>query len=348
MKKIITPKIFWLFYHIGLLLFSIVSAMLMKYKQYGNALVPETVLTAAIIFTMSALLTYLASFIVNKGKKLSHQELNKKIVPAFLLFLLAVFIIANLVVSLGVFIWYVIQDMDINTFLPNLFKHELYYANRNLSFWLLLISITFFYILWKKSSQKEQILHEENLKYKYQNLKSQVNPHFLFNSLNTLSELVYIDPKKADNYIQKLSGIYRYILENEETDLIPLNEELDFVRQYFDLQKERDNDKIFLKIDVSEASKYKIIPVSLQTLVENALKHNSMSREKPLIIKLFILGDYMVVSNNIQRKNILENSTHLGLSNLKERAKLIMSKELTINEETDQFVIKLPIIRLAK
>jgi len=341
-------KLFWLVYHIGILVLSIISAMIMKYNQTGKAFVPETILVVATIFTISALGGYFGVYIFNRLAKLSHKELNKKIVPAFLLFLVAILIIANIVVSIGVYIWYIVKGIDLNTFLSNLYRLELYPANKSLSVWLVLISLVFFYSLWKKSSRKEQMLREENLKYKYRNLKSQVNPHFLFNSLNTLSELVYDDAKKADIYIQKLSGIYRYILENEETDLISLKEELEFIQQYFNLQKARDNDKIFLEIDVHREEEFKIIPVSLQLLVENALKHNSMSRDKPLVVKIFNSDDYIIVSNTIQRKNIIENSTQLGLSNLKERVSLIMGRELIVNEDTNQFVVKLPIIRLPK
>jgi LytS/YehU family sensor histidine kinase len=193
------------------------------------------------------------------------------------------------------------------------------------------------------STKKEQALHEENLKFRYQTLKSQVNPHFLFNSFNTLSELIYSDAKKADNYLQKLSGIYRHILENEEKDLIPLEDDLNFVQQYFSLQKERDDDKIFLSLDIKDTKGCKIMPVSLQLLVENALKHNSFSYEKPLQIKITKENDYIIVSNNIQRKNILGNSTRKGLQNLSDRVKLILNKELIVSENDDMFIVKLPL-----
>ena len=334
---------FWLLYHVGILLFSIFCAMIMKYNQTGKAFVPETILVAATIFTLSALCCYFAIYLVNRAARLSHSELRKKIVPFFIIFLVSVFVISNLVVSLGVFIWYIVNGMDLNGFLSNLFKNELRFADRNMFFWFMVFSIGFFYILWRKSAQKEQSLREENLKNRYQTLKSQVNPHFLFNSLNTLSELVYVDAKKADNYIQKLSSIYRYILENEETDLISLKKELEFVNQYFNLQKERDNGTISLEIDVPETAEYKIIPVSLQLLVENAIKHNSMSMEKPLEIKIFKNDNYIVVSNTIQRKNILESSVKTGLSNLKERVSLIMGRELIVRNGPNQFVVEIPI-----
>jgi signal transduction histidine kinase len=336
---------FWLFYHAGMLLFAIITAMAMKYFQTGKAFVPETILAASTLFIMYVTIGYIAIYFINKGNKLTHPELNRKIVPGFLIFTVLTFLIANLVISLGIFIWFLAKGFDLNGFFHHLFNQELNYANKRLFVWLLFFAIAFFYILWRKSSQKEQSLREENLKYRYQTLKSQVNPHFLFNSLNTLSELLYTDVKKAESFLQKLSGIYRYVLENEEKDLIPLPEELGFVRQYFNLQKERDNDKIFLETDIQDAEEYKVIPVSLQQLVENALKHNSRSKEKPLIISLAVEQDHLVVSNPVQRKAVLENSTQTGLTNLKQRVSLITGKGLVVQEINDRFIIRLPLIR---
>jgi two-component system LytT family sensor kinase len=339
---------FWLFYHISILLFSVIAAMITKYNQTGNVLVPETILVAGVIFTMGVLGGYLATYLVNKASKLPHTELNKKILPAFIFFLAAIFFIANLTVSLGVFIWYAVNGIEMQGFISNLFKYDLIYANKSLFLWLMFFSIAFFFTLWAKSTKKEQSLREESLKYKYRTLKSQVNPHFLFNSLNTLSELIYSDVKRADNYIQKLSGIYRYILDNEENDLVPLEKELNFIKEYFELQKERDDDKISLEIDIKETDGYMIIPVSLQLLIENALKHNSISIEKPLRIKITNNENYIIISNIIQRKNIMNNSTHKGLLNLSERVKLVLNKELIVKEEKGAYIVQLPIIRKAE
>jgi len=340
MKKKI---LFWSLYHLGMLIFSLIAAMVMKYNQTGNAFVPETILTFAIIFTNCVLTGYLAIYFLNWGSRLSYSALNKKIIPAFILFLVAALIIANLVVSAGAFVWYSVKGWELQGFVSNLIKNDLSYANRSLFSWFLVFSIVFFYILWKNASQKESRLREENLKYKYKTLKSQVNPHFLFNSLNTLSELVYEDAKQADSYIQKLSSIYRYVLENEDIELVPLKNEIDFVRHYFDLQKERDKDKIALTVDIDNMEDCKIVPVSLQLLVENAIKHNSISLDKPLKINIKRQNDYLIVSNNIQRKSIIEPTTKTGLQNLKERVNLIMRKELIAEEKDNEFVVKLPI-----
>jgi len=317
----------------------------MKYNQTGKAFVPEAILVVATIFTISVLGGHLAIYFKNKADRLSHSELHKKIIPGFIIFLVCIFLISNIIVTLGVFVWYIINDIELNTFLPNLFKYELSYANKNLFIWLMIISILFFYVLWRISSKKEQNLREENLKFKYQTLKSQINPHFLFNNLNTLSELVYEDAKKADGYIQKLSEIYRYLIENEETKLIELEKEINFVKKYFSLQKERYNDKILLNISIPDLEDYKIIPISLQSLIENAIKHNSYSQDMPLIINITRDNDDIVISNNIQRKNIIKNSTKTGLQNLKERVRLILDKELIFKEENNSFVVKMPVIK---
>lgn len=330
------------------IIFSIIFSLLFKWGQTGNPFKAETIMYGTIIL-LNILIT--GSIAYGAFKKFSTKtsiQLQKSIIPAFFIFVLLALIVSLTIVSIGVYSFYLIKGYDTTNFFDHLFKVELTGALKQFSVWILIGCIFFFYIIWRKAIEREQILREENLKYKYRNLKSQVNPHFLFNSLNTLSELVYDDAKKADNYIQKLSGIYRYVLENEETDLISLKEEIKFIQQYFNLQKVRDNDKIFLEIDVQSEEEFKIIPVSLQLLVENALKHNSMSLDKPLMVKIFNNDDYIIVTNTIQRKNILENSTRMGLSNLKERVSLIMGRELIVNEDTNQFVVKLPIIRLPK
>ena len=326
------------------MIFSIIFSLLFKWGQTGHPFKVETILYGTIVFLDILILGSIAYRSFQKYSQKSTIEVKRNIFPSFILFVIIALVISLTLVSIGVYSFYLLRGLDTTHFLRQLFQVELTGAIRQFSIWILIGSAFFFYIIWRKAIEREQQLREENLKYKYRNLKSQVNPHFLFNSLNTLSEIVYEDAKQADRYIQKLSGIYRYILENEENDLIPLNEELEFVKQYFDLQKERDNDKILLDIDCQEAERFKVIPVSIQILVENALKHNLMSEQHPLKIQIYCSGGYIVVSNVIQRKSILESSPQTGLSNLKERVKLMLRKELIILEEEGYFIVKLPVI----
>ena len=335
---------FWLLYHAGMLLFSMVATIVTQYLNSQEIVNPQSLVPFVVTLLTSVFVGYLAIYLVKRAEKLSHAQVMKSIVPGFLLFLLLSFIIANLAVTIGLLGWYLASGINLNGFMEQLFKHELVYANGRLAVWFMFFSIAFFYILWRKSAQKEQQLREEMLKFQYQTLKSQVNPHFLFNSLNTLSELVYEKPELADNYIQELSRIYRYILENEENRLIPLQEEIAFVQQYFKLRQARDQEKIKLKIELPTMNKMQIVPVSLQLLVENALKHNSYSVKSPLEINIGQQNGHIIVSNNIQRKSTLEPSTGKGLKNLRQRVKLIMDQEIIIEETDEQYTVHIPVI----
>lgn len=329
---------------VGALIFSILFSLIFKWAQTGNPFIPETILFGVIVFLNIVILGFVGYITLNKFSGKSTSETRKHIVPSFLLFVILALAISLSLVSIGVYSFYLIRGLDTSNFVSHLFKVELMSAIKQFSAWILISSAFFFYFIWRKAIEREQHLRVENLKYKYQNLKSQVNPHFLFNSLNTLSEIVYEDAKRADNYIQKLSKMYRYILDNEETDLISLNKELEFVQHYIELQKVRDNDKILFDIDIQDTTKLNIIPVSLQILVENALKHNSKSVNSPLRIQIKRMDNYLIVANNVQKKNKFENTSKKGLKILQERVKLIHKKELIIKEENNKFVVKLPFI----
>ncbi len=327
------------------IIFSIVFSLLFKWGQTGKPFKAETLMYGIIFFLNILIMGSVAFKLFQKYSNKPATQIKKNLLPSFLLFVLLALVVSLSLVSIGLYVFYLLKGLDTTNFLKQLLQVELSGAIKQFSIWILIGSAFFFYIIWRKAIEREQKLREENLKYKYQNLKSQVNPHFLFNSLNTLSEIVYEDAKRADKYIQILSVIYRYILEYEEIDLVTLDKEIEFVCQYFDVQKVRDNDKISLEIDLQEADKFKVVPVSLQILVENALKHNSRSEELPLKIRIERNNDKIVVSNNIQRKNILESKSKTGLLNLKERVKLILDKDLILEEDNNQFIVKLPIIK---
>ncbi len=333
---------FWIFYHLGLFAFSVIAALVIKAMQNGEVAFPETWITIATIFLISVLLGYLASFMVKKGSQLSHAALTKRMIPYFLFFLVLSFVIANLVVSLGVLLYYLTNDLEMQHFLPNLFRYELRYASKSIIMWLMLFSIVFFYVLWRRSASKEQSLREEKLKYQYQKLKAQINPHFLFNSFGTLSELVYENPQQADIYIQELSSIYRYIIDNEENRLVTLNEEINFAQRFFHLQQQRLDDKVKLNLNVVEPDGYMVVPVSVQGLIENAMKHNTATARDPLVIDVVRENDCLMVKNNLQKKNTMEPTTRKGLQNLNEQVKLILGKELQVIENHDTFTVKLP------
>lgn len=204
-------------------------------------------------------------------------------------------------------------------------------------------TLLFFYIQWSDALKREQKLEHEKLIFQYETLKKQVNPHFLFNSLNTLSSLVRSNPGLSEEFIQKFSGIYRYIMENEERNLVALMDELQFVNDYFSLQKIRDENKINLRIEINEAIGTEVLPVSLQLLVENAFKHNLATRKSPLEVIIHMEGiDKLVVRNNLQPKTNISGSSNTGLKNLNERCRLILNREIEVMQTELEFVVKIP------
>jgi LytS/YehU family sensor histidine kinase len=206
-------------------------------------------------------------------------------------------------------------------------------------------AVIFIVLLWQTSLRREQKFREENLIFQNETLKSQVNPHFLFNSLNTVSSLIQTHPDKAEQFINNLSSVYRYILENGQKDKVAIQSELDLVNRYFDLHRVRDEEKIMLSIDYSDADSYQILPVSLQILLENAIKHNIATRENPLEISICFEGQYIVVKNNLQRKATQLKSTGIGLKNLAERVRFISGKDLIIEETDKSFTVKIPLLK---
>jgi two-component system, LytTR family, sensor kinase len=205
--------------------------------------------------------------------------------------------------------------------------------------------VIFIVLLWQSSLQREQKLREENLIFQNETLKNQVNPHFLFNSLNTLSSLVVSEPETAEIFINRLSAIYRYILENSGKDKVPLEVELTFINDYFFLHKIRDKEKIHVQININRNESFEILPVSLQILVENAIKHNKATRDAPLNILIYIENNYIIVRNNLQRMAVQLTSTQIGLKNLAQRVKLITGKALIIEESNSEFIVKIPLIK---
>ena len=192
---------------------------------------------------------------------------------------------------------------------------------------------------------RAQLLEKEKTLVMYESLKQQLNPHFLFNSLTSLSGLIETDQKMAGNFLEQMSKIYRYILKNRDSEVVTLREEINFVQVYINLQKTRFKDGLQVFIDINpEDAHRKIAPVTLQNLIENAIKHNIIDVESPLRIDIFTENDYLVVRNNLQKKNVVETSNKQGLINLESLYQYLSSKPLIIEEDEKLFTIKVPLI----
>ena len=215
---------------------------------------------------------------------------------------------------------------------------------KNLEFIVILPFFIFIFERWKKSSLNEEKMKSEALKYQYETLKNQVNPHFLFNNLNSLSSLMHKDLKQADEFIKIFSEIYRYVLAQRNIDFVPLKSEIEFIKSYFYLQNLRDSEKVQLDINIANYN-FQIIPVSLQILVENAIKHNAATREEPLLISIELVDNkWIYVKNNLQMKPVMGGSEKVGLENLKSRYLILAKKEVIIEKTVNEFLVKIPLI----
>lgn len=198
---------------------------------------------------------------------------------------------------------------------------------------------------WKKAIENNEELKRENLQAKYQALKNQVNPHFLFNSLNTLTGVVEQRPEQSTAFIKKLSDIYRYVLEQSEQEMVSIDKEMKFVEDYIFLLKMRFEDALIFDTDLKSKNNIKVAPLGVQMLVENAIKHNIISDEMPLQIKIYTKGDKLIVSNNLQKKKtVIAKNEPLGLENLKKRYSYLSNSSVEIISSGKDFIVKLPII----
>ncbi|CAM4402611.1 2TM domain-containing protein [Zobellia nedashkovskayae] len=216
-----------------------------------------------------------------------------------------------------------------------------------------IISLTFaliFYAVYyyryrQENKVKEQKIIANTASAKFDALKNQLDPHFLFNSLNVLSSLIEEDPYQAQKFTSSLSKVYRYVLEQKSKDLVLVDEELKFAKTYVRLLKMRFEDSIVFDIlEESKDPEAKIVPLSLQLLIENAVKHNVVTSGKPLHLKVFEQNGELVVVNNLQEKQVVKKSTGVGLYNIRERYALLTDRKVVIDKTAKEFSVRLPIL----
>ena len=332
-------------YHIKIILASIVVVILWKTVTRESLRDDGTVVMFVLLLIQFELFIWLGRNFFGNITYTNAKEYTKKALLRLIIFFIVAFLISVLIFVIVVSTNFIINGINPFDVLPEFLRSEYKGFLIGAGTGYLIGSLVFFYVQWAEALKDMQKLKEEKLIFQYETLKNQVNPHFLFNSLNTLSSLVSKDVKLSELYIQKLSAIYRYILDNKELDHVNLKKELDFVVDYFYLQKIRDDGKIELKLNIKDPENYEILPISLQLLVENAFKHNASSREDPLKIEISLNeSDHTIsVSNNIKPKTQIYESSKLGLNNLSERNKLITGREIEIHKTTKDFIVTIPL-----
>ena len=304
--------------------------------------------TFLIVFVNMEIMAFLATkiftFRANYARKgITRNKITRIYLTRLVLFFIIALVIANLIFAFFMIISHLTRGYNI----PDIswIIDQIAGPFKVTAIALLCCTPIFFFIPWQQAMKREFELREQNLIFQNETLKNQVNPHFLFNSLNTLSSLIDTQTEIANQFISKLSLIYRYILENSTKVKVSLKDELAFIVDYFYLHQIRSEGKIFLAIEIKDDDyHYEILPVSLQLLIENAIKHNMATNEKPLRITIYIEGQNIVVKNNIQKIATQVVSTKMGLKNLNERVRLTTGKEIVIEETTTDYIVKIPLL----
>jgi len=202
-----------------------------------------------------------------------------------------------------------------------------------------------FFLQWKRSLTEIEKYKSESLQSQLQNLKNQINPHFLFNNLSVLSSLVYSNQDKAVDFINQLAKVYRYLLDTRNNELVSLDTELTFIKSYIYLLVIRFQTNIVFEINIDDASLSKLIPpMALQTLLENAIKHNEISATMPLRIQVVTKNEQLIITNNLQLRTSHEPSSKTGLQNIIDRYKHFTNAEVEIIQDSHSFIVKIPLI----
>ncbi|WP_347158811.1 sensor histidine kinase [Pontibacter chitinilyticus] len=218
-----------------------------------------------------------------------------------------------------------------------------------------IISLFFYYFVERQRERKQlqteflraEQLQKENFKAQLEALKNQVNPHFLFNSLNILSSLIYVDQDRAAQFLGQLADVYRALLDSGGKELVPLQKELELANTYSSLLKTRFGDSVHFQVDVKpKMLHYQLPPTSVQMLLENAIKHNGSTSQKPLIISIRVVDQKLVVTNNLQPRLDEVSSTKVGLQNISNRYKYLTDQQVEVEQTDSEFIVRLPLLQV--
>ncbi|WP_165929325.1 histidine kinase [Flavobacterium hiemivividum] len=296
-----------------------------------------TILYGMVLYYANAFLyIYLDSFFASQKYSL------KRVITGFSSsFALTLFVI---------FLLRIFEDVVVeNNTLSAFFKDEKpsnYIVPSIVSFVVLLgIHSLYFYKAYNENRVKEQKIIAGTASAKFESLKNQIDPHFLFNSLNVLSSLIEENPDNAQRFTTSLSKVYRYVLEQKDKELVPVEEELAFAKTYMNLLKMRFEDSLDYELTTTNINpEAKVVPLSLQLLLENAVKHNVVSAQKPLCIRIYVDNGYLVVQNDYQKKEVLQDRRGVGLQNIISRYAIITNRKVTIAQDEKTFTVKIPIL----
>ncbi|MFH7017669.1 histidine kinase [Flavobacterium sp. FlaQc-47] len=252
------------------------------------------------------------------------------------------------VLGINYIIFVVVQNIPLDNFFSDrmIWKH-FFYIILSLGVSIFLQARSFM-VKWKQASKFEitqQKIIAGTANAKFESLKNQIDPHFLFNSLNVLSSLIEENPDNAQRFTTSLSKIYRYVLEQKDKELVSVEDELAFAKTYMNLLKMRFENSLFYELPTTNINPdAKVVPLSLQLLLENTVKHNVVSEQKPLHIRIFVDGDYLAIQNDFQKKEVLQDRQGVGLQNIVNRYGIITDRKVVIEQNEKNFTVKIPIL----
>jgi len=252
------------------------------------------------------------------------------------------------VLGINYFIFVVLQDVTLEVFFSErMIWVHLFYIILSLGVSTFMQARSFM-VKWKQASKFEitqQKIIAGTANAKFESLKNQIDPHFLFNSLNVLSSLIEENPDNAQRFTTSLSKIYRYVLEQKDKELVSVEDELSFAKTYMNLLKMRFENSLFYELPTTAINPdAKVVPLSLQLLLENTVKHNVVSEQKPLHIRIFVDGDCLAIQNDFQKKEVLQDRQGVGLQNIVNRYAIITNRKVLIEQNEQTFTVKIPIL----
>ncbi len=292
--------------------------------------------TFSLTFANSLLYSYLDK--IFSTDRFSKKRLIVGFMSSFLVSLLVIFL-------LRIFEELVVNRNSLDYFMSNE-KAANYVTAIIITFIVTLSLYAFhFYKAFNENKVKEQKIIAGTANAKFESLKNQIDPHFLFNSLNVLSSLIEENPDNAKKFTTSLSKIYRYVLEQKDKDLVTVQEELNFAKTYMNLLKMRFENSISFELSENyDNPEARVVPLSLQLLLENTIKHNIVSEQKPLHIKIFVKDNYLVIQNDLQKKEILQDRQGVGLQNIISRYAILTQRKVIVNQSEKEFAVHLPIL----
>ncbi|MCI3938722.1 2TM domain-containing protein [Chryseobacterium aahli] len=307
-------------------------------------------------FFLTVLISCMYSFVLGVGNGLINEFLNKRFPWSEATTKRAIISIISILIA-NIILVHFCNYMNFVVFQKAATTHEYFSGRYNFTNWFtiniaLLIS-TFLHAKGfmeelKKTSRKEvveQKLIAKSANAQFESLKNQLDPHFLFNSLNVLSSLIDENPTQAQKFTASMSKIYRYVLEQKDKELVTIEDEIEFAKTYCDLLKTRFEDSVNFIFDVKDEDLRRfVVPLSLQLLLENCIKHNLATSSKPLLIKIFTEGDTLCIENNLQIREQMKESAGIGLANIVQRYSLLTNKNVFIEKSEDYFKVRLPVL----